>query len=175
MAKTFHGTLVTRLYVSHLRKQILTFYDNSNFVLFFRKKRILDFINFFFVFFYFCYILFLAFSLWFPAFPPLFPYFHPDSPIPTLIPRIPTLILRIPTHIPRIPILVPHILTLVYRIPTLIPRVHIMPINPFPNSPFWLLQIAKKIDSGIIETGSIKMVHTSTFHSNNTVVLDHCN
>ena len=81
-------TLVTRFYAFHyLIKQILTFYDNSNFVFFFnfRKKRKLDFINFFFLFF-----LFLFYSI---------------PRIPTPIPHVPTLIPRIPTLIPRIPII----------------------------------------------------------------------
>ena len=51
--------------------------------------------------------------------------FHSYTKILTLIPRIPTLISRIPT------------------IPTLIPRIPIIPLIHFPDSPFWLLQIAK--------------------------------
>ena len=51
--------------------------------------------------------------------------FHSYTKILTLIPRIPTLIPRIPT------------------IPTLIPRIPIIPLVHFPDSPFWLLQIAK--------------------------------
>ena len=54
--------------------------------------------------------------------------------IPTLIPRIPTLIPRSPTLIPRIPTLIP-------SIPTLIPCIPIIPLFPFPDSPFRLLQI----------------------------------
>ena len=55
--------------------------------------------------------------------------------IPTPIPRIPTLILRVPTLIPLIPTLIPHV-------PTLTPLVPIIPLIPFPDSPFRLLQIA---------------------------------
>ena len=51
--------------------------------------------------------------------------FHSYTKILTLIPRIPTLISRIPT------------------IPTLIPHIPIIPLIHFPDSPFWLLQIAK--------------------------------
>ena len=58
--------------------------------------------------------------------------FHSYTKILTLIPRIPTLIPRIPTLISRIP-----------TIPTLIPRIPIIPLVHFPDSPFWLLQIAK--------------------------------
>ena len=64
--------------------------------------------------------------------------YHPT--MITLIPRIPTLIPRIPI----IPILIPRIPinpTLIPRIPTLISGVHIIPVIPFPDSPFRLLQI----------------------------------
>ena len=44
--------------------------------------------------------------------------FHSYTKILTLVPRIPT-------------------------IPTLIPRIPIIPLIHFPDSPFWLLQIAK--------------------------------
>ena len=75
---------------------------------------------------------------WFPAFPPWFHAFPPISRILTQIPRIPILIPRILTLIPRIPtILLP-----IARIHTLIPRVPIIPLIPFPDSPFRLLQIA---------------------------------
>ena len=53
----------------------------------------------------------------------------------TLIPHIPTLLSCIPTLISRIPTPIP-------RIPTLIPRVTIIPLIPFANSSFRLLQIA---------------------------------
>ena len=82
--------------------------------------------------------------------------------IPTLVPCIPTLIPSIPTMISCIPIPIPRISTLnfhiprnpniptpVLRIPTLIPRVPtliscvpIIPLIPFSDSPFQLLQIA---------------------------------
>ena len=62
---------------------------------------------------------------------------HPSfSCIPTLVPIIPTLISRIPiipfliTRIPRIPTLIPHILC-----------IPIIPLFPFPDFPFRLLQI----------------------------------
>ena len=80
------------------------------------------------------------------------------TPIPhisTLIPRIPTLIsrictlitripyiLNIPNPIPHIPTLISHIPTLIPSVSTLIPRVPIIPLIPFHDSPFRLLQIA---------------------------------
>ena len=88
--KPYHETVVTRLNVSHLIRQILPFYGNSNFDFFFnfRKKSKMDFKNCFFVFFYFYSIFsYFAFPPLFPAFPPPFPAFpphslhsHPDSP-----------------------------------------------------------------------------------------------
>ena len=39
--------------------------------------------------------------------------------------------------------LIPLIPTPVPRIPTLIPRIPIIPLIPFPDPPFWLLQIAE--------------------------------
>ena len=54
--------------------------------------------------------------------------FHSYMKIPTLIPRISNVIALVPTLIPRIP--------------TLIPRITIIPLIPFPDFPFWLLQIA---------------------------------
>ena len=121
----------------------------SFFLFNFRKKRKLDFINFFFRFFPF-----LFHSV--PNIP------TPIHRVPTLIPHIPTPILRIPTLISRIPTPIPriprihlistpilHILNLIPRIPTLIPcipnlipRVPIIPLIPFPDSLFRLLQIA---------------------------------
>ena len=76
---------------------------------------------------------------------PLIPFIAtpPFSCIPTLVAIIPTLISRIPiipsliTRIPRIPTLIPHILC----IPTLITRIPIIPLFPFPDFPFRLLQI----------------------------------
>ena len=65
--------------------------------------------------------------------------FHSYTKILTLIPLIPTLISRIPTLIPRIPTLISRIPI----IPTLIPRIPIIALIHFPDSPFWLLQIAK--------------------------------
>ena len=64
---------------------MLTFYDNSNFAVFFffnvREKRKLDFINFFFAFF----PISIPFSSrhshpYFPHFHPYSPHSHPDSP-----------------------------------------------------------------------------------------------
>ena len=92
--------------------------------------------------------------------------FHsiPRIPIPiprvvTLIPYIPTPIPRIPTlipRIPRIPIPIPRILTLIPRVPTLIACVPIIPLSPFPDSPFRLLQIAsKKVFSFVLQSISI--------------------
>ena len=79
-----HETLVTRFYIYNLIKQILTFYDNSNFFFFFfqfqEKKKIL---------FYKILFFFLYFSS--------IPY------IPTPIPHIPTLIPHIPTPFPTFP------------------------------------------------------------------------
>ena len=56
-------------------------------------------------------------------------------PVKWLYTRIPTLISCIPTLIPHIPILIP-------CIPTLITCILIIPLIPFPNPPFRLLQIA---------------------------------
>ena len=92
--------------------------------------------------------------------------FHsiPRIPIPiprvvTLIPYIPTPIPRIPTlipRIPRIPIPIPRIPTLIPRVPTLIACVPIIPLSPFPDSPFRLLQIAsKKVFSFVLQSISI--------------------
>ena len=132
-------------------KQILTFYGNSNSFFFFSfflisaKKRELDFINFHFVF---------SISIYSPHFQPDSPYSHsvflhshPDPRIPTLTPHIPTLTPRIHTLIPPIPTLIPSIPInpiLIPRISTLIPHIPIIPFIPFPDSPFWLLQIALK-------------------------------
>ena len=82
----------------------------------------------------------------------------PIPRIPTLIPRILTTISCISTLISRIPTLIPFIPvipTLIFRIliipalifripiiPTLIPCIPIIPLILFPDSPFWLLQIA---------------------------------
>ena len=64
--------------------------------------------------------------------------FHSYTKILILIPLIPTPIPRIPTPIPRIPTVIP-------RIPTVIPRIPIIPLIPFPDSPFRLWQIALKM------------------------------
>ena len=53
---------------------------------------------------------------------------HLNSRIPSLIPRIVTLI-------PRVPTLIPHV-------PSLIPQDPIIPLIPYADFPFWLLQIA---------------------------------
>ena len=53
-----------------------------------------------------------------------------------------TLIPHIPTLLPCIPNLISHIPTPIPRIPTLIPSVTIIPLIPFADSSFWLLQIA---------------------------------
>ena len=130
----------------------------------FRKKRKLDFINFFFVFFFYFYsILYPAFPPWFPASPPLFRHSHPDSPhvhsysshsqphfphshpiprIPTMISRILTLIPRIPTVIPRVTTMTPRVPTVIPRVPAVIPRVPMIPLIPFSDFPLQLLQIA---------------------------------
>ena len=86
----------------------------------FRKKRKLDFIN---------QIVFFLFV------------FHFTASIPTPIPRIPTPTPSISTPIPRIHTLIHRIPTLIPRISTLIPRVPIIPLIPFPDFPFRLLQI----------------------------------
>ena len=91
------------------------------------------------------FLLFLSLSTFFIH------HFHPYTKILTLTPLIPTLIPRIPTLIPHIPILIPsipiistlipHIPTLIPRIPiipTLIPSIPIIPLIPFPDSPFRL-------------------------------------
>ena len=73
-----------------------------------------------------------------PRIPTLIPH------IPNLIPYIPTLIHCIPTLIPHIPTLIPHISTLIPRIlitPNMIPCFPTIPLIPFPDSPFRLLQI----------------------------------
>ena len=58
--------------------------------------------------------------------------------IPTLIPGISTVI----PCISRITTLIHPNLTLIPRVSSLIHRVPIIPLIPFPDSPFWLLQIA---------------------------------
>ena len=65
------------------------------------------------------------------------PHSHPDSPHSHPIPQIPTLIPRIPQFL--------HIPTPIPRIPTRIPRVPIIPLIPFPDSPFRLLQITVNV------------------------------
>ena len=60
------------------------------------------------------------------------------SIIPNVIPRIPTLI----PLIPIIPTLISIIPTLIPLISTQIPIIPIIPLFPFPDSPFRLLQIA---------------------------------
>ena len=68
-------------------KQILTFYDSSNFVFFkFQEEKKIGLHKLFFRFFF----VFL---------------FHSISHIPTLIPRILTVIPHVPTVIPRVPII----------------------------------------------------------------------
>ena len=52
-----------------------------------------------------------------------------------MIPYIPKLIPCVPTLIPRFLNLIPHV-------PTLIPCIPIIPLIPFPRSPFRLLQTA---------------------------------
>ena len=73
--------------------------------------------------------------------------FHSYTKILTLIPLIPTTIPHILTMIPRIPTLIPPIPiipTLIPHISTLIPHISIIPLIPFIDSPFRLLQIAFK-------------------------------
>ena len=60
--------------------------------------------------------------------------------IPTLIAHIPTLIPRI-SRIPKISTLIPRVPTVIPCVPTLIPSVPIIPLVPFLDSPFRLLQI----------------------------------
>ena len=123
----------------------------------FRK---LDFINLFFRFFLFLFHSIPRIHTPIARIPTLISRIHTPIPripilislMPTLIPRISILIPRIhtlilgisrfPTPIPRIPTLIPRIPTLIPRTPTLIPRVPIIPLIPFPDSPFRLLQIA---------------------------------
>ena len=120
-------TLVTRLYVSNFIKQILTFYDNSNFVCFFLfplKNRI-GFFNFHFGF---------SISIYSPHFLPDYPHSHPDFPhshpdSPHSHPNFP----HSQSDSPH-PTLIPHI-------PTLVPRIYIIPFIPFPDFPFRFLQI----------------------------------
>ena len=59
-----------------------------------------------------------------------------------MIPYIPTLIPHAPTLIPRVPNLIP-------RVPNLIPCIPIIPLIPFSDSPFQLLQIAYFFKEGI--------------------------
>ena len=61
------------------------------------------------------------------------------------IPRIPSIrtpIPHIPTLISCVSALISLILTLIRRVPTLIPGVPTIPLIPFQDSSFWLLQIA---------------------------------
>ena len=71
--------------------------------------------------------------------------FHSYTKILTLIPSLSSPVPHISTPIPNIPTPIPRIPSLIPHIPTLIPRIAIIPLIPFPNSPFWLLQIALKI------------------------------
>ena len=65
--------------------------------------------------------------------------FHSYTKILTLIPLIPTRILRIPSLIHRIP----RVATLILIFSTVIPHIStLISLIPFPDSPFWLLQIA---------------------------------
>ena len=73
------------------------------------------------------------------------PHSHPDSRIP----RIPALIPHLPTPIPCLPTLIPRVPTLIPRVPTMILHVPIIPLIPFPDSPFQLLQIALFLESAI--------------------------
>ena len=81
-----------RIYNCNLIKQILTFYDNSNFVYFsISTRRNLNLIN--------CHFCFNSI----PSIPTPIPHISTQIPhIPTLIPCIPTLTPRIPTPIPQI-------------------------------------------------------------------------
>ena len=91
--------------------QILTFYDNSNFVFLISPKRKLDFINFHFVFFSIS-ILFPAFpsllttlSPRFPAFPPWFHVFLSIFPsFPPLFPAFLPHFQHSPHSVPQFPI-----------------------------------------------------------------------
>ena len=105
----------------------------------FREKRKLCFINFFFVFFSISILFYSSHSH--PDFLHSYPdslHSCPDSPHSHLIPHI----LHIPTHIPHTPTLIPCIPNMIPHIPTLIPCIPIIPLIPFLNYPFWLLQIA---------------------------------
>ena len=93
---------MTRLYVSNLIKEILKFYDNSNFVFFFNfsKEKKLDFTN--------CHsVLFPAFAPRFPAFPPPFPTFPAFSlsflTFPSRFPAFPPLFPAFPPPFPAFP------------------------------------------------------------------------
>ena len=59
-------------------------------------------------------------------------------------PRVPTLIPRILSWIPRVPTLIPDL-------PILSPLVTAIPLIPFPDFPFRLLQVAILNDSNICE------------------------
>ena len=90
-----HETLVTRFYIYNLIKQILTFYDNSNFFFFFfqfKEKKKIEFYKLLFCFLYL-------------HSHPYSPHSHSDSPHSHPIPHIPTAIPRISTLISRIPII----------------------------------------------------------------------
>ena len=137
---TTHETLVTRLNVSNLIKQILTFYNKSNFVLFSISAKIkLDFIKFNFAF------LFQFYSL---NSHPYCLHSHPESrhshsdslhSRPDSLDSHPDS----PHSYPN-----PHILC-ISRIPTPIPCITItilcIPLISFPNSSFRLLQIADSL------------------------------
>ena len=97
--------------------------------------------------FYKLFLCFFSISILFysPHSHPDFLHSHPDSlhsyldsPHSHPIPHIP----HIPTHIPYIPTLIPCIPNMIPHIPTLIPCIPIIPLIPFLNYPFWLLQIA---------------------------------
>ena len=93
---------------------------------------------------------------------------HHDSPLPTLISRIPCIpkisipIPRIPTLIPRIPTLISCVPTLIPRVPTLIPRVSIIPLIPFADYLFRLLQITLTTTIRFFKSGDILNLYQSS-------------
>ena len=126
----------------------LTFYDNSKLVFFqLSEKRKLDFINFHFVF---CIsVLLLAFPPLFPTFPPRFPAFPPlFHAFPPWFPAFPPHSLHFPHFHPGSQRSHPHsphshpnsLHSHPYSLHSH-SNSHILLIL-FPDSPFWLLQIA---------------------------------
>ena len=78
------------------------------------------------------------------------------------IPKISIPIPRIPTLIPRIQTLISCVPTLIPRVPTLILRVPIIPLIPFADYLFRLLQIALTTTIRVFKSGDILNLYQSS-------------